>query len=196
MAFSPQVDIRRKILDAARDLLIEHGYTHLSIRMIARAVGCSVGTIYCYFDNKDALIHSLIEEGFEMLIDLQDQTEKNSLSPLERLKALCRNYISFGLNHPEYYEIMFMLKPERMARFPAEKYRRARRTLEVFAAALSQAAEQGLLKVADAFLTAHLLWSFMHGVVSLLHVKRIDRRIDPELLINQAVDQIILMNAS
>lgn len=194
MAFLPQVDIRRTILDVTRRLLIEQGITQLSIRMIAREVGCSVGTIYFYFENKDVLIHALIEEGFDKLIEIQEQTEVFAADPLERLKTLCRNYITFAMGNPEYYEIMFMLKPERMARYPQEKYRRARRSLEVLATALEECTASGLMNVAEPYLEAHLIWSFMHGIVSLLQVKRIDRRIEPDTIVDAAISQIVEMN--
>jgi len=194
MAFLPQVDIRRTILDVTRRLLIEQGITQLSIRMIAREVGCSVGTIYFYFENKDVLIHALIEEGFDKLIEIQEQTEVFVADPLERLKTLCRNYITFAMGNPEYYEIMFMLKPERMARYPQEKYRKARRSLEVLATALEECTANGLMNVAEPYLEAHLIWSFMHGIVSLLQVKRIDRRIEPDTIVDSAISQIVEMN--
>lgn len=194
MAFLPQVDIRRNILDVTRKLLIEQGITRLSIRMIAREVGCSVGTIYFYFENKDVLIHALIEEGFDKLAQIQEDYEASISDPLERLEALCRNYVSFALENPEYYEIMFMLKPERMARYPVEKFRRARRSLKVLATALSQCSEKGLMNVTEPYMEAHLTWAFMHGIIMLIQMKRIDRRIEQDELINAAIKQIIEMN--
>ncbi len=194
MAFLPQVDICRNILDVTRRLLIEQGTTRLSIRMIAREVGCSVGTIYVYFENKDVLIHALIEEGFDKLVEMQEQTEKAVSDPLQRLSALCRNYIRFAMQNPEYYEIMFMLKPERMARYPAEKYRKARHSLEIIAAALEQCGRRGLMSVAEPYLEAHLIWAFMHGVISLIGVKRIDRRFEQDEITEAAIQRIIEMN--
>ncbi|MCB0293643.1 MAG: helix-turn-helix transcriptional regulator, partial [Calditrichaeota bacterium] len=72
MATLPKTEINpRRILDVTRALLVQQGLTQLSIRMIARAVGCSVGSIYFHFKNKDELIHALIEEGFDKLVALQ-----------------------------------------------------------------------------------------------------------------------------
>ncbi|MDX1502000.1 MAG: helix-turn-helix domain-containing protein, partial [Thermoanaerobaculia bacterium] len=48
-------DLRRTILDRTRHLLVEEGYNNLSMRKIARAVGCSATSIYLHFENKDAL---------------------------------------------------------------------------------------------------------------------------------------------
>lgn len=194
MAASPENQLRRRILDVTRDLLIGHGITHLSIRMIARRVGCSVGTIYFYFENKDVLVHALIEEGFDKLLEIQEQTEVLVADPLERLQTLCRNYIRFGLDNPEYYEIMFMLKPPQMARYPAEKYRKARRGLEVLSAAIAQCHQSGFMQVHQPFVRAHLIWGFMHGIITLLQAKRIDRSIDRNTLIEETVRQVLTMN--
>ena len=94
LAFSPEIDIRRKILDETRQLLIDKGINDLSIRMISRSVGCSVGTIYFYFENKDVLVHALIEEGFEKLVAAQENGAEVS-SGAENLAHLCRVYVEF-----------------------------------------------------------------------------------------------------
>src|SRR5690554_2597090 len=104
-------DLRRAILDHTRHLLVEEGYNNLSMRKIARAVGCSATSIYLHFENKDALFHALIGEGFARLNEaLQDVADAHA-DAVERLETLSRRYIEFGLDHPEYYEIMFMLHP-------------------------------------------------------------------------------------
>jgi AcrR family transcriptional regulator len=175
--------LRRRILDAARALLVEEGYTHLSMRKIARAIGCSPTAIYLYFRNKDALVHALIDEGFALLYEALCTVAMQHEDPLARLEALWRCYIQFGLQNPEYYEIMFSLHPERMARYPREKYRRARRCLEFSIEALEEGKELGMFQVADARVAASAAWAALHGVVSLLLARRVDVRIAPEALI-------------
>jgi AcrR family transcriptional regulator len=129
------VDLRRAILDTTRHLLVEEGYNGLSMRKIARAVGCSATSIYLHFENKDALIHALIDEGMHQLHEALGRLPGRGATAAER-ETLCRTYIDFGLDNPEYYEVMFMLHPERMARYPAEKYRRAPAAIESISAAL------------------------------------------------------------
>jgi AcrR family transcriptional regulator len=193
MGISVKNSLQRRILDVTRELVVQRGVTQVSIRMIASAVGCSVGTIYTYFGNKDVLIHSLIEEGFNRLVESQLSIAETVSDPLERLKALCRNYVRFGLNNPEYYEIMYHLNPERMARYPAEKYRKARRSLEVLAEALEDSTRSGQMKVSDAYLGAHIVWSMLHGLVTLIQFKRVDKRIQQDVLIEQTIQQAALI---
>jgi len=182
------VDLRRAILDTTRHLLVEEGYNALSMRKIARAVGCSATSIYLHFENKDALFHALIDEGMDRLYAHLAAAGEGTRGRA-RLEALARAYIAFGLDNPEYYEVMFMLHPERMARYPAEKYRRARRNIELFGEALAETA--GPLSAADADLAASVLWTALHGAVALLIARRIDVRIDQATYVKAVIRQII-----
>lgn len=181
-------DLRRLILDTTRHLLVEDGYAALSMRKIAKAIGYSATSIYLHFENKDALFHTLIDEGMERLLETLKAAEgRHPDDPVARLRALCQAYILFGLESPEYYEIMFMLHPERMARYPADKFRRARRNLDVLAAAVSDGEAQGVMQTDNARVSASVIWASLHGAVSLLMARRIDIRIEHEDLIEEMV---------
>ena len=183
-------DLRQAILDTARRLLVADGYDRLSMRRIASAVGCSATSIYLHFANKDALTHALISEGMDRLhAALSASVGPDSVATLD---ALCRTYVRFGLDNPEVYQILFQLHPERMARYPAEQYRRARRNIEVFATALFQGASEGRLRAQPtADVAANVLWTALHGLVSLLLAERIDVRLAGDAFVEAAVWQAL-----
>ena len=52
---------RREILDVAEQLFVEHGYEGTSLEQIAAGCGYSVGSIYNFFTNKDALYSAALE---------------------------------------------------------------------------------------------------------------------------------------
>lgn len=188
----PEVDLRRHILDTTRHLLVQDGYKNLSMRRIARAIGYSATSIYLHFENKDHLIHALIEEGMERLYERLKAVEAaHPDDPAERLEALGRVFVRFGLENPEYYEIMFLLHTEHMERFPAEKFRRARRNLDVIARALREGAERGLFLVDDPRVAASTAWASLHGLVSLLLARRVDVRIDQDELVEATIRQLV-----
>jgi len=189
---SSDIDLRRRILDTTRHLLVQDGYASLSMRKIARAIGYSATSIYLYFENKDALFHALIDEGMEQLYDeLKVVDAAHAESPRARLRALCRRYVEFGLENQEYYEIMFLLRPERMERYPADKYRRARRNLDIMAAALADGVEQGVMHTDDPRVSASVIWAALHGTVSLQLSRRVDIRIERDAFIDAAIDQAL-----
>ena len=186
-----ETDLRREILDTTRRLLVSEGYKNLSMRKIARAIGYSATSIYLHFGGKDALFHALIEEGMERLYADLQAAERRDGDARQRLRILCRAYIDFGLQNPEYYEIMFMLHPEHMERFPSEKYRRARRNLDVVTTVLQEGAEDGYFQLVDARVAASAVWSMLHGTVSLLLARRVDVRIEAETLVETVVEQVV-----
>ncbi|QDV05965.1 Fatty acid metabolism regulator protein [Planctomycetes bacterium Poly30] len=173
-------DLKQAILDEARRVLEESGYTAISTRRIASAVGCTATSIYLYFKSKDALIYALIEEGFEELNARMMRAVKGEGTIQERLERAADAYIRFGLDQTPYYEIMFTLRAEQMERYPAASYRRARATLDAFAQVAEMEPELGLL-------AGTTIWSGLHGLVSLLIARRIDIRIDREALIQHTI---------
>jgi len=185
-------DLRRRILDTARRLLVRDGYQNLSMRKIARSIGYSPTSIYLHFESKDALIHALIHEGMMQLRDvLAAIVAQHDGAPQAQLRSLCRGFVEFGLANPEYYEIMFQLRPERMERYPREKYRKARQNLAFFAETLAEGDRADVFDVEDALVAASAIWASLHGTVSLLLAERIDARIDQDAFVETAVRQAI-----
>ncbi|HMJ77611.1 MAG TPA: TetR/AcrR family transcriptional regulator, partial [Iamia sp.] len=58
-------ETRARILDAARAVFGEHGYAHGTTNRIAEAAGLSVGSLYQYFPNKDAILVELVDVHIE-----------------------------------------------------------------------------------------------------------------------------------
>jgi len=56
------METRKKIYETARQLILEHGFEHVSVDLIAEAAGVSKGTFYVHFESKDALAAALVEE--------------------------------------------------------------------------------------------------------------------------------------
>jgi AcrR family transcriptional regulator len=56
------VETRARILDAARGVFAEHGYAAGTTNRIAEAAGMSVGSLYQYFPNKDAILVVLVRD--------------------------------------------------------------------------------------------------------------------------------------
>lgn len=56
------VETRARILDAAADVFEAHGYDAGTTNRIAEAASLSVGSLYQYFPNKDAILVELLEQ--------------------------------------------------------------------------------------------------------------------------------------
>lgn len=62
-------EMRTAILDAAMSVFVAKGYHGASISNVAVAAGLGKGTLYLYFDSKDALTTALVERHFASISD-------------------------------------------------------------------------------------------------------------------------------
>lgn len=100
--------LRDEILDAAEALLAEKGHPDaVSMRAIAKRVGVSPPAIYLHFEDKQQLFYQCCARGFAALTEVMEQAAADATSDFERLEALGRAYIRFGLSHGEQYRVMF-----------------------------------------------------------------------------------------
>ena len=184
--------LRLLILEKARSLLVADGYRRLSMRRLAREIGYSPTSIYLYFKNKDALFHSLIEVGMDLLrARLEAAFRAAGPDASAKVAALSRAYLTFAVEEPEYYEIMFALQADHLDRFPRDKYRRARRNLELMIETLKQGAEEGSLNVPDPDLAGAVIWAQLHGAVSLAAARRFDADLPIGFLFDACIEAVM-----
>jgi AcrR family transcriptional regulator len=100
----------RAILDAARELFVAEGYSHVSIRRIAERIEYSPAAIYSYFPSKDDIFLALAEEGFRMLFASGEcaRQEHAHRAPIDCIRSAFLNVYEFSKNHPEYHALMFL----------------------------------------------------------------------------------------
>ncbi|MGF9713204.1 MULTISPECIES: TetR/AcrR family transcriptional regulator [Paenibacillus] len=109
---------RERILEEARQLFIQHGYHALTMRSIAKSMGYSHGALYYHFSEKAELFYALVSDDFRMLLDrLKDMLRRTRLGDLGQLEKLMFEFIRFGLENPNHYEIMFMIKDPELQRY-------------------------------------------------------------------------------
>lgn len=109
---------RERILEEARQLFAEHGYHALTMRSIAKSMGYSHGALYYHFKEKAELFYALVAEDFKMLLgQLREMLSRSRLGEVGQLEKLMLEFIRFGLDHPNHYEMMFMIKDPELSRY-------------------------------------------------------------------------------
>ncbi len=98
---------RALILDAARRLFVEHGFEGTSMRAIARAIDYTPTAIYHHFEGKDHLFHELCAADFRVLGSAFRDVGRVD-DPVERIAHIGRAYVAFAAGHPMHYQLMFM----------------------------------------------------------------------------------------
>jgi AcrR family transcriptional regulator len=77
----PSGDTKGRILDAAEDLFIEHGFEAMSLRQITSHADVNLAAVNYHFGSKEALIHSMLARRLDRLnverLNLLDQFERH-----------------------------------------------------------------------------------------------------------------------
>jgi AcrR family transcriptional regulator len=95
------------LLDATARVLTKEGYDRASTNRIAAAAGVSVGSLYQYFPNKEALVATLVaRHNREMLQLLRDAVEKvASLDLATAMRELVQATVDAHLVDPALHRI-------------------------------------------------------------------------------------------
>src|SRR5438067_893703 len=73
---SPNPDRRSQILDAALACFAKHGFHQASMHDISAEAGISVGLIYRYFENKEAVISAMADRHKKEIVDLIERAKQ------------------------------------------------------------------------------------------------------------------------
>ena len=101
------METRERILQESRELLREKGSPGFSMRGLAERVGVTPTALYRHFEDKDALLATLLDEGFSVFSSYLMRALAGK-SPLERLRRSGIAYFEFAREHPRDYALMFM----------------------------------------------------------------------------------------
>ncbi len=162
--------LRDEILAAAERLLLELGSSRaVSIRAVAEAVGVTPPSIYRHFADKNELIFEVSARHFTALEDYVQEACAGIEDPVDRLAALGRAYIEFGVANPEPYRIMFMTRSD----LPPERYQgemlASSAAFGVLMSSVQECIDAGRVRpeYTDAFRLSLGMWARVHGLTSL-----------------------------
>ena len=98
---------RQAIIDSGRHIIVEKGLLGLSMRDLAKSVGCSPATLYKHFKNKEDILAAIREEGWQIMAQLSAEKTPNAVTPREALLALSHTFQRFPAEFPDHYLLMF-----------------------------------------------------------------------------------------
>ncbi len=162
-----KLEMRKLILANAMKLFLEEGFENITIRRIAEKIEYSPAAIYLYFKDKDEILYTLHSEGFEELYRRQRRT-LSIKDPLTRLRKQGEMYISFALENPEYYDLMFIMRGPAKKIIEKKEWDVGLRSYEFLKKNVKECMEAGSLPRADIDVASFSLWSHVHGIASLI----------------------------
>jgi AcrR family transcriptional regulator len=188
-----KTEMRELIRATAMKMFLEDGYAKTSIRSIAEAIEYSPGTIYLYFKDKDELLYEVQGEAYGQLLEVFKK-EATSTDPLEKLRQVGRAYINFGLQNPELYDLMFIIRAPMNVDEEIHKANGGN-CFAFLVDCLSDCISKKLLRINNVEQASLLVWATAHGLVSLnlrCRLKIMDQAEEaiPQILIKSMEDYL------
>ncbi len=160
-----KAQVRKDILDAALEIIMEEGCQALSMRKIADRIEYAVASIYEYFANKDTILAELTGQGYTLLSNGLRKAAAGQKAPYAKLEAMWLAYWQFAHKQEELYKLMYGIqtscpKPEAAvenATLPQELFREA-------IAVVLHAKDPENKIVRDTYFS---LWAMVHGLVAI-----------------------------
>jgi len=156
---------RGAILTAARDLLLEHGFSQTSMEMIAAAAGVGKPTVYSHFGSKEELFEAIIAARRQTLVEKIGGLAAPTDDPRDDLEQFAMHFQRFVLKpsarrwdrlviaeagrHPKLAQTLFRAGPAHVLTL-----------LQTF---IESQAAAGRLRAADASIAAEHMLGLLTG---------------------------------
>jgi AcrR family transcriptional regulator len=161
-------NLKEALLQAALGLIAEKGPAGFTFADAARSAGVSPAAPYRHFRDRDELLSSIAQRGFEqfeaVLMSAWDDGRPDTVTAFERVG---KAYLGFAREEPAFYSAMFEsglpvdLNPTLMA-----ASERAFGVIRAAAERLAALTPPGAVRPPALMMALHI-WSMAHGVASL-----------------------------
>jgi AcrR family transcriptional regulator len=155
-------NLKEELISFACTICERDGYTKLSIRSLAKESNVSQTAPYRHFKTKEEVYAAVAAEGFNKLYKAVF-VESDKLTLKDFIQS-CKNYIDFGLQNANTYDLMFGTAVD-FSQYP-ELAETANKTFESLVLNLSS-----FLKDEDEDILAGksiTVWALLHGMVGIL----------------------------
>jgi AcrR family transcriptional regulator len=96
------------ILTATTHILVHEGYKSLSTNRVAKVAGVSIGSLYQYFPNKEALLTAIVDNHVQLILQTMEQhleeTEGSSFETL--IRVLLKGLMDAHSVNPELHRVL------------------------------------------------------------------------------------------
>ena len=177
---------RQRILDAAIELVAEHGFVGTSVNHISKRAGIAKTALYWHFDNKSGLMAAVIEEVTQQWIDEIQSGSRLAGSPDQRKDKLLDALRDILKTKSDTLRVLLMAIMERNTvdpRIQAGVLRATNATIHAIAKGIEDAIGTEL---PDADLIGHT-------VLAMLEAALRRRLMEPDCDLDRLVDDIGLL---
>lgn len=156
-------DKREVILEAALELFVERGFFGTAVPEIAERAGVGAGTIYRYFESKEALVNALYRQIKTRFAHLTLDDFPASAPTREQFRTLWMRMAEHATAHPQAFVFMEL---HHHARYLDDDSRALEQRLaELFTGVVTSAQARGTLKAGPPRLIMGMVMGAFVGVI-------------------------------
>jgi AcrR family transcriptional regulator len=156
-----------EILEAARKVFGEHGYAGATVDLIAAEAGVAKGTIYLYYDSKDAIFWAALTSRFREMFDRARSEMQAQASVHDKIRVGLRVRFEF-LKSDEQFLRMYVTEFGTMCRMQGGPMQALyRESAEHLAGVLQAGVESGELRPLNTLAAAVALMELVKGVFAM-----------------------------
>lgn len=157
--------LKEACVQAAREVIAEHGVEGLSMRDVARKLGISHQAPYRHFESRDHLLAEIMRRCFADFAQHLDDRPRTG-NPAADLEALGRAYLRYASDKPLEYRLMFGTPWPEPAQHPA-LVQHAVHAFDLLRDSLRTMHGGRPEEHAQADQQAMFIWSTLHGMASI-----------------------------
>lgn len=139
-------DRRQLLLNVAISEFAANGYNAANINVIAKKAGISIGSLYSYFESKEALFLTIIDKGFRLLEEALLQASREASDIFELFEKLLRASRYYALKYPELNQIYLDMTTQGLSSMSGKLSRQMESvTAKLYCDFIRRAKDQGLV---------------------------------------------------
>ena len=159
-------DLRRTIIDTAKEMLREDKGWEFTLREIARRAGVSHAAPYKHFPDKSALLAELAMLGFAQLAEVQSAARPSAPASLrDEVMPIAQAYVAFAMQNPALYRLMFSAEEGRSTGLHLSDS--ALGVFDVALDVLRRGQAAGVVRERPVQGQAAACWAMLHGIAML-----------------------------
>ena len=178
------------LLRAAHEVLEKEGPGAMTVRAIASQAGISTMAVYSRFGCKAKILEALFSRGFELLREEMEKVPATA-SSVQDITALGFAYRRFALNNPGLYGFMFERPLPGFDPTLESRQEGLRTTFYILVDRVEAFINESMGGVGEPVLVSYLIWSAVHGELSLELTQSVRSPLDGWLVNDPAAAEVV-----
>jgi AcrR family transcriptional regulator len=145
-------------------LIYAHGFEAMSLRQLAAEVGLQPGSLYNYFDTKQALLFEIVKSHMDELLASLKAALAGIAQPAEQLEAFAAFHLRYHMNRKELVYIatseLRSLEAKNRAKIVAMRKSYEAIVINI----LEEGGKSGAFEIADSRIAAYAIIAMLTGI--------------------------------